>query len=111
MGKSAQQKGRHAELELVRILTEKGYDSVKAGRVMSFGEVPDIIGLKNIHVEVKRVEKLDLYKALRQSQNDSERFSDGLPVVIHRTNRKPWVVSMSLSDWLELYDKSSNEAD
>ena len=107
MPSKEQKKGRRGEIELAELLTTYGYD-VHTGRALSFGTVPDIIGLEGIHVECKRVEKLDLYKALRQSQNDSERFSDGLPVVIHRTNRKPWVVSMALQDWLELYDKSCN---
>ena len=72
---------------------------------MSFGEVADITGLPGIHIEVKRVEKLNVGEALDQSIRDSERMRDGLPALFHRRNRKPWLVTMRLSDWLKLYGR------
>ncbi len=104
MGAKSQKKGRAAELELSRILQSYGYP-VEAGRAQSYGEVPDLSGLPGIHVEVKRRENLNLSSALEQAQRDSERFG-GLPTVFHRANRKPWVVSMPLESWVQLYEKA-----
>ena len=65
----------------------------------------DITGLPGIHIEVKRVEKLNVCEAMEQSIRDSERMGDGLPVLFHRRNRKPWLVTMRLEDWMRMYQK------
>lgn len=105
MGRSQQRKGADGERELVEILNSYGY-SVERGPSQSYGEVPDIIGLPGIHVECKRVEKLNVPEAMQQSINDSIKFQDGLPTLFHRRNRKPWLVTMRLEDWLTLYCRS-----
>lgn len=70
---------------------------------MSFGEMPDLSGLPGIHIEVKRVEKLNVGEAMEQSIRDSERMNDGVPALFHRRNRKPWLVTMRLDDWIKIY--------
>ena len=75
---------------------------------MSYGTLPDLSGLPGIHVEVKRVEKLDLYKALKQAIRDSIRFRDGLPTIFHRRNNEEWLVTMRLQDWLKIYRTFGN---
>lgn len=103
-GKSSQAKGRRAEIELAEILQGYGYD-VRPGRAVSFGATPDLIGLPGIHVESKRREKLEIYAALKQASENAQYFSDGLPAIFHRSNRKPWLVTMTLEDWMKLYRK------
>lgn len=49
-----------------------------------------------IHVEVKRVERFHLYDALDQAR--SEAPAEKVPIVLHRQNRKDWVVCVRLSD-------------
>ena len=105
MGKSQQQKGRRAERELAAILQGHGYD-VRPGAPCNHGTTPDLTGLPGIHIEAKRREKLDLYGALRQSAADADKFSEGVPVVMHRANRCPWVVSMTLDSFLALYEQT-----
>lgn len=104
-GKSSQAKGRRAELALAALLQQHGYD-VRPGEPLNYGKEPDIVGLENIHIEVKRREAVNLSAALGQAQKDSERFG-GLPCVFHRANRKPWTVSMPLDAWLQLYAKTA----
>ena len=70
---------------------------------MSFGEVPDLSGLPGIHIEVKRVERLNVGEAMEQSIRDSERMNDGVPALFHRRNRKPWLVTMRFDDWIKIY--------
>lgn len=70
---------------------------------MSFGKVPDLIGLEGIHIEVKRVERLNVPEAMMQAIRDAERFQDGAPTLFHRRSREPWLVTMQLSDWINIY--------
>lgn len=105
MGGKSQRKGAVGERELAAILQQHGYDCTRGGS-LSFGEVPDLSGLPDIHIEVKRVEKLNVCEAMEQSIRDSERMLDGMPTLFHRRNRKPWLVTMRLSDWIQLYKES-----
>ena len=102
MGKSSQKKGRTGELELARLLQDHGYQ-VRPGRAVSFGATPDLEGLPGIHIECKRVERLNVQEAMAQAERDAEKFQDGVPALFHRRNRCPWLVTMKLEDWLEMY--------
>lgn len=101
-GKKSQHKGRAGELELSRILRGCGYD-VQPGRAVSYGATPDISGLPGIHIEVKRVERLNVPEAMKQAVRDAEKFHDGVPALFHRRSREPWLVTMRLQDWMGLY--------
>ena len=102
-GKASQRKGADGERELAAILREYGY-IVERGGSMSFGEVPDLVGLPGVHVEVKRREQVRLSEWMKQAEADSKRFRDGMPVVFHRRSREPWRVTMNLADFMRLYD-------
>ena len=98
MSKSQQRKGRGGELELVRILQQYNIPA-EPGQ----GSTPDVVGVPGIHPEVKRVERLNVPEAMAQAVRDASRFGDGIPTLFHRRNRSPWLVTMQLEDWLELY--------
>ena len=102
MGRSQQRKGRSGELELSRVLRDYGFP-VSLGLSQSFGTVPDLSGLPGIHIECKWVEKLNVLAAVQQAEVDALRFGDGAPAVFHRRNRSPWLVTMRLEDWVNLY--------
>ena len=99
---NSSRKGADGERELQRILEAEGYQ-LERGGTKSYGTAPDLSGLPGIHIEVKRVEKLNIFEAMAQAERDSKRFRDGFPAVFHRRNRKPWLVTMLLSDWLRMY--------
>ena len=103
-GRASQRKGRGRELELARVLQEYGYD-VQPGRAQSYGEVPDLTGLPGVHIECKRVERLNVPEAMKQAIRDAEKFHDGAPTLFHRRSREPWLVTMKLEDWLSLYQR------
>ena len=103
MGSKSQRKGASGERELAAILRERGYDCQRGGS-LTFGEIPDVVGIPGIHMEVKRVERLNVGEAMEQAIRDSERMVDGVPTLFHRRNRKPWLVTMRLVDWLELFE-------
>lgn len=60
-----------------------------------------MIGLPGYHLEIKRVERLNVPEAMRQSIRDSEKFGDGIPLLLHRRNREDWLCTMRLSDFLD----------
>lgn len=107
MGKSSQRKGAEGERELAEKLREYGYD-ISRGGSLSFGEVPDLTGIPGVHIECKRVEKLNIDNALKQAIRDSEKFADGIPILFHRRNRQPWLVTLRLADFMEIFQKSTS---
>ena len=107
MGKSSQRKGADGERELAAILREHGHD-VERGGSQTYGEVPDLVGLPGVHIEVKRVERLNVPEAMAQAIRDSEKFQDGTPTLFHRRNRSPWLVTMRLEDWILLYQRAQD---
>ena len=104
-GRSSQRKGRNGEAEVAHILQAHGIEA-RPGRSQSYGTEPDVLGLDGYHLEIKRVEKLNVPAAMRQSMQDSERFQDGTPLLLHRRNREPWLCTMLLDDFLNLYSKT-----
>jgi Holliday junction resolvase len=97
---NAKQKGARGERELAKYLIDKGYES-KRGQQFSGGpESPDVISSLPLHIECKRVEKLNIDKAYEQSLKDSEGKKPAS--VIFRKNRGKWMICLSLDDFLEL---------
>ena len=101
-GRSSQRKGAEGERELASRLREYGY-AIERGGSLSFGEVPDLVGLPGVHIECKRVERLNVPEAMQQAIRDSNRFLDGIPALFHRRNRHPWLVTLRLEDFMALY--------
>lgn len=100
-GAASRNKGCRGERELANLLRDMwGYD-VHRGKVF-YGE-SDLVGLNGIHPEVKRVEKLNIHKAMEQAVMESEKREDGLPTVFFRRDRGEWLVCQKLSDWIDLY--------
>lgn len=104
IGKTSQRKGADGERELAAKLREYGYE-IERGGSMSFGEAPDLIGLPGVHIECKRVERLNVPEAMQQSIRDADKFKDGMPALFHRRNRQPWLVTLRLEDFMGLYQR------
>lgn len=88
MGKSQREKGKRGERELAGILRDYGYNCRWGQQYCGTSGDADVIGLPDIHIEVKRVEDLRLRKALQQSSRDAR--AGEIPVVMHRRNYEPW---------------------
>lgn len=100
-GRSARAKGAAGEREIANYIRDTwGYDT---RRGMVFCGQSDVIGLEGIHMEVKRVERLNIHAAMNQAMREAEKRDDGLPAVFFRRNRGEWLVCMSLVDWMDLY--------
>lgn len=40
---------------------------------------------------------------MQQAREDSKKRGDGLPAVFQKKDRSGWLVTMDLSDWMDLY--------
>lgn len=109
-GKASQRKGAGGERELAAVLREYGYE-IKRGGSMSFGEIPDLVGLPGVHIEVKHCEQVRLSEWMQQAERDSQHFKDGLPAVFHRRSREGWRVTMNLADFMRLYCLQKTQSD
>lgn len=100
-------KGKNGERELATILREYGYDSRRGQQYCGSNGDADVVGLPGVHIECKRVERLNIYDAIEQSKNDARDGEN--PVVMHRRNRKEWLVTMPLDDWMKMYGKALHD--
>jgi len=99
---NSKSKGGRGEREFAALCREEGYSNTHRGQQFqgSF-DSPDVKGLPGIHVEVKRVERLNIHDAMAQSIRDSG--GKAIPIVAHRRNRDKWLITMCFSDWIQLY--------
>ena len=102
IGKRSKNKGKVGERELANILKDYGYDARRGQQYCGIEGDADVVGLSGIHIECKRVEKLNLYDAMEQSVRDAKEGE--IPTVFHRKNRKKWLVTMGLDDFIKIYD-------
>lgn len=98
---NSRNKGKVGERELANKLRTFGYDARRGQQYCGISGDADVIGLPGIHIECKRVEKLNIDNAMEQSVNDAK-YGE-MPAVFHRKNGKQWLVTMSLLDWMDLY--------
>ena len=105
---NSRRKGAEGERELANKLKDYGYSCRRGQQYCGANGDADVVGLDGIHIEVKRVERLNLYDAVDQARRDSLPFSTQLPAVFHRKNNCEWLVTMTLPDWIELYREWSN---
>lgn len=105
---NSKKKGSHGELEISHILNDYGYDCRRTAQYngKELDSKADVIGLPHIHIECKRVEKLNIDNAMEQAIRDA---TTDIPCVFHRKNHKDWLVTMRLGDWIELYKRSGKD--
>ena len=98
---NSRDKGKRGERESAGELRRHGYDARRGQQYCGANGDADVVGLPGLHIECKRVERLDLYAAMAQAEHDAP---DGmLPVVMHRRNNCQWLVTMRLDDYMEIY--------
>lgn len=95
----SRKKGKRGELEFSKVCREHGYEA-RRGQQYNGLEGDDVVGLPGIHIEVKRVESLNIEKAMSQSKADAK---SSIPIVAHRKNNCEWLVTMRAEDWFKLY--------
>lgn len=102
---NSRNKGAAGERELAAKLREYGYNCRRGQQYSGANGDADVIGLPGVHIECKRVEKLNLYDAMAQSVRDAK---DGeMSTVFHRKNNKGWLVTLRMDDFIKMYGGSN----
>jgi Holliday junction resolvase len=97
---NSKQKGKRGELELASVLRAAGFEARRGQQYCGANGDADVVhSIPGVHLECKRVEKLNLRAAYDQAAADA---GTSMPMVAHRTNRQPWLVTLSLADFLAL---------
>jgi len=102
---NSREKGKRGEREFAKVCNEHGYNVRRTAQYCgNTGDASDCVGLPKMHIEVKRVEKLNLQDAMAQAIHDSGKSGD-MPMVAHRKNDCEWLVTMRADDWFKLYNE------
>lgn len=104
MAINSKQKGKRGEIELSSKLKEYGYNTRRGQQFCGANGDADVVGLPNIHIECKRVEHLNLYNAIAQAKHDKK--EEDIPAVFHRKDRCEWLVTITLEDFMKIYQAS-----
>ena len=111
IGKVSKAKGARFELEVAHYFQSNGYPEAHrtAQHCGKTGDAGDVEGIAGLHIECKRVEKLNLYNAYHQAVRESDaNGNDNIPVVIHKRNREEILVTLSLDNFMQIYSASRN---
>jgi len=98
---NSKRKGCQGEREFAALCREHGINAQRGQQFSGGYDTPDVKGIDGYHIEVKRVERLNVNEAMKQSVRDCE--SKAIPIVAHRRNREPWLITMLADDWFKMY--------
>jgi len=105
---NSRNKGKVGEREFASLLREHGYDARRGQQFSGSPDSPDVVSpaLPWLHIEVKRVQNLNLTDACVQAEGDCGR---GAPaghkrpwIVAHRRNHAPWLITMRAEFFFDL---------
>ena len=108
---NSRQKGARGEREWAAVLRNWGYAARRGQQFSGSPDSPDVVTDCPFHFEVKRVQALNLDKAMRQAINDA---GDDMPAVAHRKNQGEWLVTMRALDFFNILrplQSSSNDGE
>lgn len=100
---NSKRKGNAGERELCSLLAAEGVAVRNDQRYVGGMDNPDIsleMGNRRFHVECKRAERFNAYEAMEQAIRDAN--GHAIPIVMHRRNRKQWLVVMNLENFIEI---------
>lgn len=102
---NSRDKGKRAEREIVQLYKDLGFEARRTAPLQAagFADAADVSGIAGLHIEVKRQESLNIWKALEQAERDAP---DGvMPTVHFRRNRSGWYVALRMEDFVALIPK------
>lgn len=98
---NSREKGAKGERELANLLKEYGYKTRRGQQFCGLNGDADVIGVPGLHIECKRVERLNIHDAMAQAKRDARAGES--PAVFHRKNNKPWLVTVEIETFMALY--------
>ena len=103
-------KGKVGEREFAALLRGHGFDARRGQQFSGGADSPDVMSdaLAWLHIEVKRVQNLNLAAACSQAKRDAS----GKPwIVAHRKNRGPWFITLESDALYEVLRQSLSNFD
>jgi len=94
---NSRQKGARGEREAAKALAETfGCDARRGCQFSGGKDSPDVAtSITGVHIEVKRVERLNIHEAIDQAKRDA---GSNIPCVMHRRNNTEWLLTVRLTD-------------
>src|SRR5690348_11341048 len=100
MSVNSRQKGKAGEREFAQELQKHGFDARRGQQYSGLGGDDVVVaGRPDWHVEVKRVQRLNVPQAMAQALTDA---GQRLAILAHRQNRSRWLITMTLPAWIDL---------
>lgn len=97
IGRSSRNKGKVGEREARDVINQLLGTNCRRGQQRSGLDQQDVVDhIPLTHIEVKRVEKLNLYAAMQQAEED--RQANEVPWVLHRRNEERWMLTIYWED-------------
>lgn len=94
-------KGKAGELEFAHVLQEYGYPARRSQQYCGTAESADVkCDDLPIHWEVKRVENLNVHKAMYKLLEEAA--PGKWRVIAHRKNRTGWLATLPMEDFMDL---------
>jgi len=107
---NSRNKGKVGEREFAELLRAHGFDARRGQQFAGGTDSPDVVSnaLDWLHIEVKRVQHLNLAEACAQAKRDA----GGKPwIVAHRKNRGPWFITLDSDALYEVLRQSLTHFD
>lgn len=102
MGKiNSRQKGARGEREIAHFFRDYGIEARRGQQFSGLQGDADVVGVPYLHLEIKRVQALNLDKAMEQSQRDAREGET--PTVVHRKDRQEWRITLTLEDFMPFF--------
>jgi len=92
---NSRQKGCRGEREWRDKIKANGFDARRGQQFSGSPDSPDVISSLPFHMEVKRVERLNIDNAMKQAEQDC---GSKMPLVAHKKNRGDWLVT--IPEWV-----------
>jgi Holliday junction resolvase len=110
MACNSRTKGAVGERELSQVLCDMGYHARRSVQYCGKAGDADVVvdEMPSVHVEVKRVQRLNIDEAMAQAVSDAAKTM-ATPTVWHRKNNAEWLVTVRLRD-LERFAQQVVEA-
>ena len=101
---NVKRKGTAGENELAELLRAEGIRAYRNDQIYRGGQGnPDVradLEGHELHIEVKRQEKLNVTEAMHQAIRDAAEGT--MPILAHRRNREKWLITMPVTVFIEL---------
>jgi Holliday junction resolvase len=96
---NARAKGQRGEREACKLMEKHGFSASRNWQAAGAKERPDLhTNFPDHHVEVKWVEKLNIWAAMEQAMRDAKPGHE--PVVLHKRNNSKWLITLDAESYI-----------